>query len=90
MPKSTGLLREDGDRWKLDVLIPNRDRLLVGPQIPRTTPLHSATTPVCNTVVGIDPTLRYHSPVYSHAETMMEKQRRMRCGDIALPGDRLL
>ena len=96
MPRNTGELQETGDRWKLDILIPARDRIYTGDQYDKQSlgimsiskPM-VASRPVLNRVRGIDPTRRYHTPIYSHAETMMEYQRRLRCGDVAQPGDRL-
>ena len=90
MAKDTGLIHEVGERWKLDLLIPERDRRLVGPQIPRTSRMTVATKARVATDYHIDPMLRWHTPIHSAIETTMEAQRRMRGGDIALPGDRLL
>ncbi len=90
MAKDTGLIHEGGDRWKLDLLIPDRDRRLVGPQIPHTSRQRVATKARVATDYHIDPSLRYHTPIYSAIETTLDAQRRMRGGDIALPGDRLL
>lgn len=97
MAKDTGLIHEGGDRWKLDLLIPERDRIYTERQYEKHTlgimsisKLKVASKPVINTVRGIDPMLRWHTPIHSAIETTMEAQRRMRGGDIALPGDRLL
>lgn len=96
MPRDNGELRETGDRWKLDILIPARDRIYTGNQydkqslgIMSISKPTVASKPVINTAKGIDRMLRIHSPIYSHAETMLEYQRRLRGGDIALSGDRL-
>lgn len=83
---------EQGDRWKLDVLIPNRDRRLVGPQIPRTDLLSTNTKPVLCTA-KIDPKLCIYTPIHTGKETGLEEQNRLRrkyLGDMPLPGDRLL
>ena len=92
-PENNGLLFETGDRWKLDSLIPNRDRLLVGPQIPRTSLPRAACRVKITTIRGLDKRLSRYSPIYSRAESMLDiqhKLRRMYSGDIPLPGDRLL
>jgi hypothetical protein len=85
-------LHESGDRWQLDVLIPDRDRHLVGPQIPHTELLHEATQPVI-VVAHIDPRLAVYMPLHIAQPTMCEQQEQLRCkllGDRPLPGDRLL
>ena len=96
MARDNGELQETGDRWKLDILIPVRDRIYLGEQydkqslgIMSISTVRLASKPVVNRVKGIDPMRRVHTPIYSHAETMLEYQRRLRGGDTALPGDRL-
>lgn len=89
MARDKGILQESGERWKLDLLIPDRDRLLVGCQIDRTSRQYLATKPVLCTDRHIDPSLRYYTPIYSRAESMLEFQRRMRIGDRPQPGDRI-
>lgn len=90
--KATGMIHETGDRWKLDILIPNRDRLLVGPQVPRTSRMKTAT----RTVVlhrKLSPALAFCMPIHSAIETTLDEQKRYRllyCNDQPLPGDRLL
>jgi hypothetical protein len=87
-----GILRETGDRWKLDTLIPNSDRLLAPSQIPRTSKPTVACEPVLvRGTVNLERT--YHTPVYSRTETALDKNKRMRLqysGDEPLEGDILL
>ena len=92
-PKNDGLLFETGDRWKLDSLIPERDRLLVGPQIPRTSLPRVACIVKIARVRGLDKGLSHNTPIHSGRETTLDGQRRLRrlyCNDEALPNDRLL
>jgi hypothetical protein len=87
-----GILHERGDRWKLDTLIPNSDRLLVGPQVERTSKLRVGTKPVLVTGT-LNSERASHRPIYSRAESSLDIQRRLRqryCGDEPLPGDILL
>jgi hypothetical protein len=100
MAKPDGMLHETGDRWQLDMLIPNRDRIPLGTQYDSTgqgvhsiSKLTLASKPVVNVVKGIDPSLRSHSPVHTAKTTICEDQealRRKYLGDKPLPGDRLL
>lgn len=97
MDKLTGLLNESGDRWQLDTLIPERDRAMLHAQYPKhnlgvtsVSKQVEATKPSQCTDMHIDPSLRYHTPIYSAIETMLELQRRLRGNDIPEPGDRLL
>ena len=88
----TGLLSETGDRWILDTLIPNRDRLLVGPQVPRTSKPTVATKPVRVTDT-LKPERASHKPVYSRHETALDLQRKLRArysSDEPVEGDILL
>lgn len=83
-------LHESGDRWILDTLIPNRDRKLVGSQIPRTSKPKVATKPVLikSRLVRQD-----YAPIHSAGETGLEEQARLRRrynGEDPLPGDRIL
>lgn len=89
-------LYDTGDRWKLDILIPKKDRIYTEAQYAKQSlggmsisKPRVASKPVVNTVRGIDPSLRYHTPIHSAQETGLEYQRRLRGGDTALPGDRL-
>ena len=91
MGRDTGLVFESGDRWKLDTLIPDRDRVLIGPQIPRTSRIKVATKPVLiyNRLLVARP----YEPIYSRSESMLDIQRRLRhryLGDSPLKGDRLV
>ena len=84
-----GILRETGDRWKLDTLIPERERILTPVQVERTSKPRVATKPVLVRGIHNIERARY-CPVESHTETIMEKMRREYRGDEPLPGDRLL
>ena len=93
MSKSNGFLYEQGDRWQLDTLIPNKDRRLIGPQIPRTSKQYIATKPVLVTDKHIDPSLRSYTPLHTGPITICEQQAKLRklyCNEQPLPGDRLL
>lgn len=93
-------LHETGDRWKLDVLIPKRDRTVERSQYEtHTLGVHSldvqreASKPVLKTDYTIDPSLRHHTPIHSGMETGVEAQRRLRLfftGEQPRPDDRLL
>jgi hypothetical protein len=72
-----GELHETGDRWQLDMLIPNRDRRLVGPQIPRTDLLQT-NTKVQITTTKVDSSLALDTSVCSVRETGNEVQGRLR------------
>ncbi len=85
-----GELHETGDRWQLDMLIPNRDRVLVGPQIPRTNLLNTSTKVQCITA-KVDKSLCIHTPICSVRETGNEEQQRLRLkylGERPRPDDR--
>ena len=85
-----GELHETGDRWQLDILIPNRDRVLVGPQIPRTSILHT-NTKVQYIRAKVDKSLCVHTPICSIKETGNEEQQRLRIkylGERPRPDDR--
>lgn len=88
-PKDNGLLYETGDRWKLDCLIPERDRHLIGPQIPRTSRLRTGTK--VRTITAKPSFTTYY--LHTGAETGCDQQarlRRMYSNDQPLEGDRLL
>lgn len=90
--RDVGFLHETGDRWILDTLIPNRDRRLIGPQVPRTSILQTGTK-VQITTAKVDKRLTVDTSVHSYTETTLDEQHRLRrryCGDVPLPGDRLL
>ena len=90
--KNTGMLHETGDRWKLDILIPNKDRLLVGPQVPRTSRMYIATRSIV-LHTKLSPALAFCMPIHSGIETTLDEQKRIRriyCSDRPVPGDRLL
>jgi hypothetical protein len=92
MAKNTGMIHETGDRWKLDILIPSRDRLLVGPQVPRTSRMRVATRSIV-LHAKLSPALAFCMPIHSGIETTLDGQKRLRlmyCNDQPLPGDRLL
>ena len=93
MFKSNGLLYESGDRWLLNILISDKDRKLVGPQIPHTSRQYVATKPVLVIDKHINPILRVNNPLLSGPITVCEQQAKLRkryCNEQPLPGDRLL
>ena len=90
MKSNPALLYENGDRWKLDCLIPNSQRRLVGPQVPRTSRIRVGTTA---RVIESVSQYRPHTPIHTGHETGIEEQERLRRrygNEIPLPGDRLI
>ena len=80
-----GGLHEAGDRWMLDMLIPQRDRVYLGPQFdPQTLGVNSISPQQVATqaIVVIDSKVpscrRGHMPIHSAQETGLEYQTRMR------------
>jgi len=80
-----GGLHETGNRWMLDMLIPERDRVYLGPQFdPQTLGVNSishqqeATQAVVVTDSKVPLCRRSHIPIHSAQETGLEYQTRMR------------
>lgn len=90
--RDNGILHETGDRWKLDTLIPAKDRVLVSAQIQRTSLLKTSTKPVL-VYDSINPERMQHMPIHTARETGIEEQDRLRrrySGDMPVTGDRLI